>query len=97
MRMQLLRYLHKRSGRCQGERLAPLVLVLNQLLFPINGMLWALAEFQDGYRPETDTWCINGVHYAAESLALLAQSKGSMYKVTRVDNTIVLEYRGKVL
>lgn len=95
MGQRMLRWLHKRSGRRQGERLSAWALLLKRLLFPVNGLFWALSEFNDGYRSETDTWCINGVHYSAEGLELLARANGAMYKVTRYGNTVTLEYRGR--
>lgn len=87
MRKRLWYYL--RRNVMIGTILPTWLLCVRAVLFPLDTFYWKMSEAM-GYDPVHDVWRIEGVTYNAEVLSDLARSQGDTFRVTRVNNTIVL-------
>lgn len=72
-----------------GTRLPLWLLCVRTVLFPLDTFYWKMSKSK-GYDYKCDVWRIEGITYSAEALSDLAKSQGDTFKVTRVNNTIVL-------
>ena len=92
MRKRLWYYL--RRNVMIGAILPTWLLYVRAVLFPLDTFYWKMSESR-GYDYEYDVWRIGGITYSAEALSDLAKSQGDTFKVTRVNNTIVLRKADK--
>lgn len=72
-----------------GTALPLWLLCVRVVLFPLDTFYWKMSESR-GYDYVYDVWRIEGVTYSAEALSDLAKAQGDTFKVTRINNTIVL-------
>ena len=64
-------------------------ITVRAVLFPLRTFYWAMSR-REGYQFRTDTWLIEGVEYSGQALVLLADSRGSVYRIDRVDGVVTL-------
>jgi len=64
-------------------------LAVRAVLFPLRTFYWAMSR-AEGYQWRSDTWLIEGVEYSGEALARLADSRGRVYRIDRVDGVVTL-------
>ena len=89
MRQRVWRWVRRRVP--EGELLPLWLIVIRFLLYPIDTTYWKMSETK-GYQVYTDTWLINGIRYSGVGLALLAESGGELYRVTRLGDVVSLHH-----
>jgi len=79
-----------RSKIPEGMMLPWWALSVRAVLFPLDFFYWRMSQ-ATGYQWQNDTWLIAGITYSGESLRLLAESQGEVYRITRTGDVVTLE------
>jgi len=78
------------AKQLEGSILPFWMLTIKAILYPLEFFYWKMSKAQ-GYRLETDTWKIEGIHFSGSSLRALANAQGEIYQITRSGNCVILK------
>jgi len=78
-----------RRGIPHGALLPKWAVRLRFVLFPLNTLLWRIANTQ-GYDPATDLWTVGGIRFTASFIRSLARPGTRIVRVDRFGDTMAV-------
>lgn len=91
MRKRIFRFLVEKVGKIdQGQMLPRWLIFIRYIFFPLDSFYWSYSG-RNGYQVLDDSWIIHGVKYSDQAMRALADSKGEIYRIIRIEDRLIVE------